>query len=155
MVESTIGRNTWISWCSPWTIETCSTVKRPSPFAKVSTWLVRRLGAPSKTRTFLLPLCVLLLTACVITGMDSNGRVNGPGHLTPCNELGQARGGALFVPFRHDHVASSFHATPVATAFSCPMVLSLSHRMVLSVSWARYGEDKGTTTVRERKDAFK
>lgn len=101
-------------------IEVRPTVKRPSPFAKVSTWLARRRRAPWRTRTSLLRRCALI-NGMRYYGDGSNGRVNGPGHLTPC-VTSWARPGAgptssLFVPFRHDHVAGSFHATPVAAAF--------------------------------------
>lgn len=90
--------NTWISWCAMYRAH----VLRPlNALHRSRTWAHgprRRRAPPSRTRTSSTPSRPLLLTACVITG-DGNGRVNGPRHLTPCNELGPAEGRAPFRPF--------------------------------------------------------
>lgn len=70
--------------------------------------MARRTAKGSFEDTHVPPSPVFLLMAYIITGMVRNGRVNGPGHLTPCNEFASTMGGALFVPFRHDQVVAFF-----------------------------------------------
>lgn len=130
----------WISWCSAAISRTCarSTVKRPSPFAKVSTWPARRRVCTPR-RHARSSFAGVLINGIHYYGDGSNGRVNGPRHLTPCNELGPAMGGALFVPFRHDHVAKSFRTSPVAAAFLVAIVVDTRRRSGNSIA----GECRG------------
>lgn len=80
-----------------------STVKRPSPFANVSRHMARYAKTKGSSEDTHLPPSSF--SSALINGMRyyggwcSNGRVNGPRHLTPCNELGPAEGRGPFRPF--------------------------------------------------------
>lgn len=90
------GGSTWISWCAIYR-------GRVRPLNALRE---REAHGPeyAKTKgssedTHLPPPPSLINGMRYYGGWCSNGRVNGPRHLTPCNELGPAEGRGPFRPF--------------------------------------------------------